>query len=297
MTWSLSHTIAYSSDADSHTAMGYLFDTALPALSQITVSAHPDASSTKRSVKRTTTSLFTNASYEEYFWVNWSSTSPTSINWYEDATYTTTPGDTGTDATNLVSSSMTLNLTNQSWKFWTSDQNANALLVTRGKTLMLWEPGWSVAALMEDPSWTGASDSLRTQIFPGLNSSFLYSTGWPSTSSATTSSEYTLVPSLAVNSGTYWDGPRIDMNCPWMFTSSTGGAPGTLAQFAFPGVGNDVGMYRPAVSNTSERLLRNTSNDGELFLVNGRYYLNSAGAGTSGVSVMFDFGTSEPDFT
>lgn len=297
MTWSLSNTIAYSSDADSHSAMVYLFDTALNGLAQMTVTAHPSASSTKRSVKRTSTSMFTGANYDEYFWVDWSTTSPTSVSWSEDATYSVTPGDTGTDSTNTIASSMTTNLTNESWKFWTSDQNTKALLVTRGKTLMLWEPGWSAATLMEDPSWTGATDSLRTQIFPGLNASFLYSTGWPSTASATTSSEYSIVPSLSVNSGTYWDGPRVDMNCPFTFTASTGGAPAAGSQFAFPGVGNDVGFYRPATSVTSERLLRNTATDGLLFLIDGRYYLSSSGSGTSNPSYMFDMGTIEPDFT
>ena len=102
MTWSLSHTIAYSTNADNHSAMVYLYDTALAALSTWTVSAHPDASAFKRSGTRTTTTLLGGTSYSEYFWFNWLSTSPTIMYINEDATYTTTPGDLGTDTTNQI---------------------------------------------------------------------------------------------------------------------------------------------------------------------------------------------------
>lgn len=298
MTWSLSNTVTYSSGADSHAALVYLFDTALSGLSQWTVSAHPDASSYKRKAKRTSTTLFGGGSYEEHFWINWSSeTAPTTMSWYEDATYTSSPGDLCTDTTNVSSSSLTSGgIDSLDWKFWTSDQNSKALLVTRGKSIVFWEPGFSAAALMEDPDWTGASDSRRTQIFPGLRSLYTYMTGWPSTNSNTTTAEYCWFPSLGNYGGTgYWDGERIDLNVPFMATATTNAVPSQGAGFLFAGLGNDVGCYRPATTSNAYIQMSNTGNQGQLMLANSNYYLLSYDS-VSYAQMAFNFGTSEPTF-
>ena len=299
MTWSLSNTVTYSSGADSHTALEYLFDTALSGLSNWTVSAHPSASSTKRVAKRTTTTLYGGGAYSEHFWVDWASSSnPTSLTVYEDATYTTSPGDLATDTTNQKASSLTLGgVDSLAWKFWTSDQNANALLVTRGKAIIFWEPGYSVANLMEDPSWDGSSDSRRGQIFPGLRDSLLWMTGWPDTNSPTTGSEYSWTHGAGSQVGSgFWDGERIDLNVPFIATGTSSSSPTTAGRFLFPGTGNDVGVYRPASPTSSGMFWCNPSSVGNLMLANSNYYLTSYDD-TAKIQMVFLFGTSEPNFS
>lgn len=298
MTWSLSHTISYVDNGSNHTALGYLFDTALPALSTWTTGAHPDASSYKRVMTRTTTTLYGGGAYSEYFWANWSSTSPTTLSMYEDATYTSSPGDLATDTTNQYSGNLTSGLNTESWKFWTSDENSNALLVTRGKSIMFWEPGYTGAALMEDSTWDGSSDSKRTQIFPGLRSGYLQGTGRPQTTSATTTSEFSWVTLVSSQSGTGYVEDRIDMNVPFGWTGSTTSlSTGAGTGLLFYGVGDDVGWYRSNTSASSERYWQSSSYQGNLWLVGSRYYLSPWYQGTAYNQMMFDFGTSEPDFT
>ena len=302
MTWSLTHTITQSapSSADMHTAFVYLFDTALSALPHYTVSAHPSASTPKRSFTRTTPNLLNNSvDFTEYFWCDWVNTSaPSSLSVYEDATYTTTPGDLGTDVTNLVSSNTSSGFTSESVKFWSSDQNAKALLVTRGKSILFWEPGFSGAYFHDDSAWDGSTDGLRTVIFPGLRSTYLYEANRPSNNSGGSSQEYTWRPGLSLTAGSgFRDSARIDMNCPFIRTGNTNGSATTGAGLLASGVGNDVGFYRPLSAAQSDAVFQSSSVQGSLWLVDGRYYLAPYNQGTSYAQMLFDFGTSEPDFT
>ena len=302
MTWSLQHSIPATTNSDNHTALVYLFDVMLASLTQWTVAAHPDASAHKRKGTRTSTNLLDGTTYSEYFWWNWGSTSPTTLNSYEDATYTTTPGDLCTDTTNTRASNLNTPgaIASSSWKFWTSDVNSKAFLATRGKTIMFWEPGWTAATFYDD-TWDGSVDSRRTQIFPLTNDVAGYYTGFPGPSSATTTTENVMYPAIGVSTNPYYiEASRIDMNVPWMFDGSTNAAPAAssaMQTIAFGGLGNDVGVYRPANAISAARVWRNTSNDGELFLVDGRYYLAVAGDGLNYFTNVFDMGTSEPDFS
>jgi hypothetical protein len=300
MTWSLSHTVAYSTNADLHTAMVYLFDTALPALSQITTSAHPDASSFKRRFQRVTPNNLENGTnMTEYFWATWNNTSPDTLYLYEDATYTTVPGDTATDTTTSVSSNLALTVfAGESVKFWTSDQNAKALLVTRGKQVLFWEPGFANANYELDETWDGTVDYKGSVIFPGTYNSYCYGANRPISTSGGGTSEYPWRPALSVTNGTGYNGrDQIMMNVPFMWAGSTNTAGSVGAGMLFGGVGNDVGMYRPYAAANSEVAWQNTTGAGALWLVDGRYYLAPSNKGLSWAQTIFDFGTSEPDLT
>lgn len=300
MTWSLSNTIAYSTDADLHTAMVYLFDTALPALSQITTSAHPDASAFKRRFQRVTPNNLDNGTnHTEYFWANWNSTSPNTLSLYEDSTYTTVPGDTATNTTTSVSSNLSLTVfAGESVKFWTSDQNAKALLVTRGKQVLFWEPGFDNANFEMDDTWNGSVDYKGTAIFPGTYNTYCYGANRPISTSGAGSSEYPWRPALSVINGTgYNGGDLIIMNCPFMWAGSTNASGNAGAGMLFSGVGNDVGMWRPFANANSDVAWQNTTGAGALWLVDGRYYLAPSDKGVSWAQSIFDMGTVEPDLT
>jgi hypothetical protein len=284
-----------------HTAMVYLFDTALPALSQITTAAHPDASTFKRIFTRVTPNNLDNGTnFTEYFWVNWqSTTAPNTLLVYEDATYTTTPGDTATDTTSSVSSNLSTTVfTAESVKFWTSDQNAKALLVTRGKQVLFWEPGFANANYEGDTAWDGSVDRKATMIFPGTYNTFCYGANRPISTSGGGSSEYPWRPALSTTNGTgYIESDQIQMNCPFMWAGGTAGSGATGAGILFGGVGNDVGMYRPAAAANSEVSWQNTTGAGSLWLVDGRYYLAPSNKDLSWAQTIFDMGTVEPDLT
>ena len=70
-----------------------------------------------------------------HWWISWnpSSTTPSTFtNMYEDATYTTVPGDKGTDTTNqiqLIFHSTSLTWGQLDWKFWTSDVDDSTWMV------------------------------------------------------------------------------------------------------------------------------------------------------------------------
>ena len=299
MTWTLSNTVTYSSGADIHTAMVYLFDTALSGLANWTVSAHPDASSFKRSIKRTTANLYGGSNVDNYFWVNWSSaTSPSSLVVYEDATYTTTPGDLGTDTTNSDTANLTAGMASESIKFWTSSVNSNALLVTRGKSVLFWEPGFSAATYRVDTAWDGSSDTGTTHYFPYLRSSMMTTNGEVGT--PTSSSEYHVVPGLPKDDiAQTFPGlnASITTNFPWVHTMNTLSSTASGAGIAFYGLGEDVAAYRSITLASGDWSMGDTSSQGALWLADSVYWLNPQGGSEGLNQIMFHLGASEPDLT
>ena len=161
MTWSLLNTITPTTTADNHTMFTYLFDTAMQGRGGWTTAAHPDASSFKRKYSITLPNPNRGGANDtRYYWANWSSTSPTALTIYGDATYTTTPGDLCTYTTyNSTQNAYGNGVTNNygSYRFWTSDQNTGAMLVTMGKRLAFYWPGWTEWALPlgSADSWDG----------------------------------------------------------------------------------------------------------------------------------------------
>lgn len=304
MTWTVTHTIPFSTNADFHTAFVYLFDTFLPTKAGMTTGAHPDASAFKRKLKRTTTNMFGGGSYEEYFWVSWvSTTNPTTLVFYRDGTYTSAPGDLGTDATNVVTGSLPTGVAG-SIRFWSSDQNPRAALVTKGKAVMYWEPGFPTLASYDRGGWTGtAATCIRSFVFPFIPQSpgIGLRCGPPNINTGTSTLEYYWGPSLGVTtpaSGYYGITDRLDMNVPFVtFDSTSIGSPSTGAEPVCGGLGNDVGVWRPASPAGTDRYIATSSNGtGALVLASGRYYLIGRNT-VSQISTAWDMGATEPDFS
>lgn len=298
MTWSAVHTIPYSTAADWHTAFQYLFGTFLPSLPGMATGAHPDASVFKRKFSRTSTNLYTGSNYTEYFWATWVNTTPTALNLYRDGTYTSTPGDLCTDATNLVGAS--LPTVTGAIRFWKSDVNPRAGLMTKGKAVVWWEPGWTAAAHYDAGTWTGTTATcLRSFIFPfTIAANYGYRCGPPDVNNGTSASEFFWGPSpgIQATAGGYYSQTRIDMNCSFMNYANSGTpSPSSGSELLFVGVGNDIGFYRANPSSSTNRAIASTIT-GQLALCAGRYYLMGLGS-VGSTSLMWDMGTSEPDFS
>lgn len=303
MTWTVTHTLPGSTGAENHAALVYLFDTFLPTRAGSATGAHPDASVFKRKFSRTTTNMIGGGSYVEYFWVNWgSSTAPTTLNMYRDGTYTSTPGDLCTDVTNLIASTLPTGV-NGSWRFWTSDQNPRAALMTKGKSVVYWEPGFETLASYDRGGWTGTTATcLRSFTFPFASLLSGWRVGPPHVNTGTSTSEYYWGPALGVttaSTGYYGTTDRIEMNVPFMaFDNASSSSPTTGAEIISGGVGNDVGFFRPGSPSDTSRFIGNsgTGATGLLMLASGRYYLLGR-AITTHMSMVWDMGTSEPDLS
>ena len=101
MTWQVENTIPYVNDGTSEdqetAALKYFFDTFLPSKGW-TVSFRDGEDATSRyRIQRNFTDVFTGNPDKHYLWVDIVGRVQ-----YEDATYTTTPGDLGTSARNQV---------------------------------------------------------------------------------------------------------------------------------------------------------------------------------------------------
>lgn len=306
MTWTLTHTIADantgSGTAESHTAMQYLFDTYLPAKGW-TSAAHPDASAFKRSVSRTTAANAYGETLTMRYWANWFNVTPISMNLYTDVTYTSTPGDLGTSVENftqvLFNSPSNLGA-GAAWKFWSSDQDASATLVTRGKKVYWYMPGLqsNVSFLLVDSTWDGSSPSRTTHIFPMTNGYQPRACGLP----------------LEIGSGSYYINPMVGSinsfsttesyfmvsNLSWYATKSSAYNDG-YSEHVY-NTGSDVLYVKNTIDNYTNNFWTSSNQENCLLLSNAKYYLctNSATSlstvGGNG-AIAFDMGASEPDFS
>lgn len=301
MTWSLSNTISWSSNADNNSAMVYLFDTVLNGFSNISVSSHPDGSSFKRSWTRTSTSLIGGSSYVEYFWVNWGSTSPTSMSVYNDLTFTSVAGDLGTDTLNSVT--VDLDVVNNDWKFWTSDQNSNSVIVTRGKRVIYVEIAPSEAYLFEDSGWGSTGNTPRSQFFPIVQTGGLYwlhGRCYPQANAASVL-ESALIPLIGKQS--VGDVGESDTSVFWgsgISTSQTdtSSTPTNDTFPVYPYLQSDVGTIVYNNVNGVSRFGGLGNSNGRLILdsTNTRYYLQPIDSADNSVLV-FDMGVTEPNLT
>lgn len=299
MTWSVTNTIAYTGAASNHTAMVYLFDTVLAGKTGWTIQAHPDSSAFKRRAKFTTTNKITGASYTMYSWVSWGSTSPTTMTWYEDATYTTTPGDLATSTNNSVPHGATWSLDGQDWRFCTSSENSQSILVLKGSRLMFYWPGISSGVFWHDATWTAGTSNKGTWVCPQLGSPSIMATNAPMTT-ATSTSELSLCPDAGWNpsagaSAYRIGGNYIATNFNWLYTvTTTSVAPDISSQVAFANGGHaDVGVWLPAsLTNSSTRTPFATA-DGLTLQIGSNYWYNSV-VDLGLQSVVFNFGATDP---
>lgn len=285
MAFSLSHTIAGTTATS--TALAYMFDTFIPNYGW-TTSAHPNGSSNYRSLSRSYTNLLTGNTITNYHWTTFSH------QWYylmyEDATYTTVPGDLGTDNSSTVTSYYEATAySGLDWKFWTSSEKSKASLVTRGKFVVWFDPGVTDVFAYEDPGWTGAADSGTTHFFPWnySHSSFMMANA-PS-NSGSHSAEYFIQPNH--EGGSYQ--PAVDSiikGFDYSYTTQTGllsGGP------AYRITGNDIVLHVPAAGGQSNK---DIGGAGVVVQVGSDYYFRFSATMTQ-VAPMLYMGTSEPDFS
>lgn len=296
MTWTNTHTIPWVDNTTVHDALVYLFDTYLNGKSMFTVSAHPDASAFKRSYEVTYNNAFTGTTAKNYFWTSWNSTTGTS-SWtvYKDNTYTTVPGDLGTSTTNSVSYGTIYLDPSLAFRFWTSDLDPNACLVTRGKRVFFYWPGNQDYFIYEDATWDGTGDNLTSHLFPVARNNLTWSTAGAPSSTTTTGTEYyvAIYPqknNFAANSfrpdTLLFKSPSFNYSA-----TSTG-----LDANSFPCTTAPADQAVLHTSNTANGNFVVGSQDGLLLLLNGTEYWYAA-AGTTYQPLCFYMGTSEPDLS
>lgn len=299
MTWTLSHTIADSggAGAQAHNAYVYLMDTYL-ASKGWTVGAHPDASTFKRKMSYTFTNEQSGSSYTAYYWATWGTDiSPSTFYFYGDQTYTTAPGDLCTATTSYTS--MTNNTSShvgfgQDWKFWTSDQNANAALVTRGAKIWFYWPGFSSAFVYEDTAWDGTTLDDSTIYLPMTSGLSPQSRGGP-IYGGSTSAVYNH-PSIGASGvittvlGGMFQGFEL------MFANSSSSLD-SYSSRCYSINQSDVLLLTPNKATTTRLLVDSPTNPPIAYKIGTKYYLGTRADRDGGCNLMFDFGTSEPDFS
>ena len=132
VTWSLSHTINYTTSTDWGTAWTYLFDTLLPTKGW-TVTAGDDTFS--RFTTTTVRSGWDNSVVTIGWFSDWVSGSGTKVNMYWD---TVMDGVTVPSST-WLNSSWSSQITG-TFQFWTSDAHDGVLVTNKGRILWFW-PG------------------------------------------------------------------------------------------------------------------------------------------------------------
>ena len=297
MTFNLQNALPFESGAQKVAAMEYMHDTFLSGLPQFTVTAHPSGALYRRSYTRSCTNWLTGQPYTEYFHNNWSSsTNPTRLYANGDSTYTTTPGDLGTDATYTINSSGFSNFEGALMRFWYSDQS-NAALITSGKKLFWFDFGYTQNAFWtEGLPWDGSvrKDPLYFPLMGTNNSASI--SGFFAGSSRTT-----VVPIIPLYTHIF---DQLEDNKPILMqdmimgsaTSNSAVYPGTSTRALFNASGNDVLFYvpsDPSPADTDRSYCRNDSINNELVLSNGRYYLFTA-EGLNQLGLALDFGPTEP---
>lgn len=301
MTWTQTNSISWASNSDTHAVNLYYFDTYLSGRSNWTVSAHPSASGFKRTLKRTiTNNPITGSSYEMYYWIDWqSTTSSQSTFWNNDATYTTVPGDLGTyvDAdrhyTDWGKGASSANLV----RFWQSDQNANAFLVTKGKHVLAWDPGIDNILCFEDSNWDGSAYKPRTHIFPAGGATPWYYNGLPDANTVTSPAPRYIVPGYGGNHSNYYPvgSEYIFMNTPYWYSHDS--TTGNTESFPISHEGcADIGMHVDESMTSTARTTYEFSNTGSLMYDGTNYYLRVTNSYNL-PSIVFDMGTTEPDLS
>lgn len=299
MTWSIDHTITYVDNTSNHSAFVYLFDTVLAGKTGWTVAAHPDASSFKRIANFSCTNRLTGASYTMYHWCNWSSTSPVTLNWYEDSTYTTTPGDLATNTTSGIASGSSLSVAGEDWHFCVSSVNSQSILVLKGSKLFFYWPGITDGVFWEDTAWDGSQQNQGTWVCPYASSSTgsLLQSNSPGLSSGS-STEYILLPDAGYSYDPTYRllGNYIATNFNWMYTGQSSAS--TLdytSHTAFRNGGHtDVGVWMPSSLTIDGNNRRPFYNSGGISLQVGTDYWYYSGTNLGMQGVIFNFGTTDP---
>jgi len=312
MTWTLLNEIATNgTQAQLDSIFQYHFDTALAGRTGFTVSAHPNGS-TRRSFSYTAPNPKKGgADSTRYYWAQWNGTSPSQITYYADATYTTVPGDLGTYGfMDSVSGGWDLaaNTPYGNYRWWISDLNPRALLVTVGKRMGFYWPGFTEWALDEkgEDIWDGNANPAPVGMqwpMPYCGSGNYNGHCFGSRTSPNSSSNNYMGP-------LYWPGtrtafasgypdPSFFINPPHAYMPQ--GTPSTGTYVIAPGGGDDVAGYWPGAIFTGTT---DTPHVGSLYQqgmvlqdTNDSKYWFAAIASNAYECLAFDMGLTEPDFS
>ena len=325
MTWSLSNTVTWSSStaiADHRSAWTYFFDTFLHGVSTFTTSAWPATvtdGNIYRKLKLTMTNTYTNAAYNMYYNVR---LTDDELELFIDALYTTNPQDSSSLGTALQQN-RDFNLANPvyststnptgynypdgsstnfgDYKFWTSSENTDARLLTKGRRILFYWPGWTSGFFYEDSTWNGSTSNNGMHVFgilwsdgtAGSGPGRLVAKPSPHTG-ANIEGEFLYEIPRAQNTA---DKPTTDYSTTQksvLFTGwSTGGVNEDFPTFP-PVTEPDVAIFSPYEENGEEEWFSNS--EGTLVRVNnGNYWLIGADDEFK-EALAFDFGTVEPLF-
>ena len=304
MAFNLVNTIPFdTTDSDSVLAsfdagLDYLFRTFIPARTGCGTNLISETSSNKKfTIQLPMRDAFNNEATEyNYFWIDWNYTSITNtLTLREDSTYTTVPGDKGTDSTNSVAFNVYSGsgaLSSSDWKYWVSDQDDACWFVSRGDYSIL---GWmhplvNVIKSNSDYPESPSTDRWMSQIWPTMQEAWRW-TNLPASTNTSTSEGYGhgLVPSkygVPLEQTFYTD---------WIFTQTNQGY--GLGQVTNP----DIIWSTPAASfrATSDTWgsSSNSSPSMAKYLVNGTdwYAVHHTPSNSTG-GFGYYMGTTEPAF-
>ena len=309
MTWSLLNEIVTDGTTTqlTDTVWPYHYDTALAGRTGFTVAAHPDASSTKRIFSYTAPNPKKSGSDStRHYWASWTANY---IYVYGDTTYTTTPGDLATYtgyATYTPNWNFAPGFGNYRW--WTSDQNPRALLMTVGKRMGWYWPGfteWALDVRGEDV-WDGTNASAGMQWpmpFSGGGNYGAHCFGDRGQFFDSTTARY-MYPRWSIGDygtmETVYPNPTLFTEPDFWFYDSNSN-PNVHSYAVAPSVGTDVAGYWPGsvFSTTSEQEAVGTINQqGQVILdTNTNKYWYIGMASTDFKSFAWDMGLTEPDMS
>ena len=298
MTWTNTHTVTYVDGTSNHDALVYLHDTYLSGKSMFTVGAHPDASTFKRKVTVTVNDALSGSTANLYWWTSWlSATNPSTYYVYNDETYTTVPGDLCTSSTNLTGYS---NVSSgvSSWRFWTSDLDSNACLVTRGKQTVFYWPGNNDFNIFPESSWDGSSQNRGTYILPFTNGSLsMLHGGYPVLSSPSSTEFISLTSPIKIDTTFIPYSPNVlYKGFGWNYGKSTAYQYSSSGNTLMTTVATDQAVLHSDSSVENPGSPFAPASNGSLVLVNGTEYWFAA-TSLSKAPACFYMGTSEPDLT
>lgn len=357
MTWSLQNTISWSSEtslSDHNTAWAYFFDTFMNGVSTWYVTAWTGTQPDYRKFKITLNNKYNNnAPYSMYFSVQFGGTdysnTYTGLKIIIDARYTSQPQDrydlsdfTATsapfDACGLFGYAQAggspgvldypdaASTGSGPYKFWTSTENNDARLVTKGRRVVFYWPGWTSGYFYEDSNWDGTYNNNGQHVFgitysngarimdPGVTS-YIYNNVTDGSGVLFSKPNTHLGENLLYNISTNAGGlarqifrqqtradtpvtPEIDYSTTQkdllVQGFAVGGAEETTPTFDAI-TENDVGVFSPHSKATNINWFGNEQ--GEVVRVNGGDYWLLAASDTVTESVMFNFGATQPSFS
>jgi len=296
--FSLAHTIAQDNTDDAaqqaktREAYDYLYDTFLPARGWVTTN---DGTNRRRWQMPVLNAIDGNSAAMMY---GWSQYTGSTLVQYEDSTYTTVPGDLGTDTTNSISNGIWASSDSYrslDFKYWTSDEDLSLWMFTQGTKLRAWGAKFLVNIYEENTTFPTAPnvDTHKTHLFhPSYN--FFYFTNQPY-GLGDNLNEQPLYLNNTATKYTKPDGFAFAKNPTFYLRLNSTGFP--IAQIAE----SDI-RYKIAEPNfrTTTMIDENNLVTGllEKYFVNGTdWWVSSGGPADPDPRLAFNFGTTEPDFT